>query len=333
MPAYILGVDGGQTSTKVLIATLDGQVLWNAQVASAFSNLDDDFSGSLERRLREILAQALSTGPWNSMAFEMAVLGMSGAEPGSPLIGAFQRAVEGAVRAGGYLVVHDAVTNLLGASAGQPGIVVIAGGGAVAYGFTEDSRSWASGGWGYAVGDEGSGYNIGRVAINSVFRALDGRDPPTQLADPILRHFEVSGPVALKYAILGGEIRFQDIAGLPPLVARTAAGGDATAQRLLREAGQHLAEATTAVARALDMQRAPVRVHLTGGLLHETRYLVPSFQAAVRQALPQASFHQPAFEPVVGTFFLACRELGRKIDGPLLERLSESWKMNQGDEL
>ena len=332
MSEFILGVDGGQTSTKVVLATLDGQVVGYAQVASAFSNLDGDFSESLERRLREILEDALITGSWENVVFEMAVLGMSGAEPSSPLIEVFQRAVEDAVRARRYRVVHDAVTNLLGASAGQPGIVVIAGGGAVAYGFTEDSRSWAAGGWGYAVGDEGSGYNIGRAAINSVFRALDGRDPPTQMVDPILRHFQASDPVGLKYAILGGEIRFQDIAGLPPLVARIAARGDATAQGLLREAGQYLAEAAVAVARALDMQGTPVKVYFTGGLRHESRYLVPSFQAAVRKVLPKALFPQPAFEPVVGTLFLAWREMGRQIDGPLLDRLSESWKANQGDE-
>ena len=326
MPAHILGVDGGQTSTKILIASLDGHVVWHSRFASAFSDLGDDFTGSLEFRLSSILQHALSSTSWGEGPFEMAVLGMSGAEPGSPLIGAFQRGVKAAVRAKRYLVVHDAVTNLLGASAGQPGIVVIAGGGAVAYGLSEDRRSWASGGWGYAIGDEGSGYNIGRAAVNSVFRALDGRDPATMLADRVLRHFQVATPVDLKYAILAGEIDFQDIAGLPPLVARIAARGDTTAQRILQEAGQHLAEAVAAVARALELQGSLVNIYLTGGLNQEARYLVPAFQGAVRKVLPQASFHQPAFEPVVGTLFLAYRELGYPIDELMTQRVSQSWK-------
>lgn len=332
MPEYILGVDGGQTSTKVVIATLGGRIVWYTQVASAFSNLDGDFSGSLESSLREILARALHNGAWDDTAFEMAALGMSGGEPGSPLIRAFQRAAEGAVRARHYLVVHDAVTNLLGASAGQPGIVVIAGGGAVAYGITEDGHSWAAGGWGYAMGDEGSGYNIGKAAVNGVFRALDGRDPPTQLVDHILRHFQVATPVELKYAILAGGIGFQDIANLPPLVARIAARGDTTAQRILQEAGQHLAEAVIAVARALKMPGTAANVYLTGGLIQETHYLVPALRDAVWQVLPQASFHRPAFEPVVGTLFLACRELGRPIDDHFVQTMRQSWKTNQGDE-
>lgn len=212
MTAHVLGIDGGQTYTKMVIANLEGEVIWCAQVASAFSGLDDASAasaaasitaGGLERRLGVLLKQTLSaflqarlepaegTSPepaeGTNHTFEMAVLGMSGAEPGSPLIDGFRRAVTGAVPARRYRVVHDAVTNLLGASAGQPGIVVIAGGGAIAYGIREDGRSWAAGGWGYAVGDEGSGYSIGRAAINAVFRALDERDVPTQLVEPLLQ--------------------------------------------------------------------------------------------------------------------------------------------------
>jgi N-acetylglucosamine kinase-like BadF-type ATPase len=327
MPAYVLGVDGGQTSTKVAVATLDGSIVWHSQLASAFSNLGADLTQSLERRLGKILQNALERVSWAELPFEMAVLGMSGAEPGSPLIGAFRRGVEAAVRAKCYLVVHDAVTNLLGASAGQPGIVLIAGGGAVAYGLTEDGRSWASGGWGYAIGDEGSGYNVGRAAVNSVFRALDGRDGPTELASQVLYRFQVATPVELKYAILAGEIGFQDIAGLPPLVAQIAAGGDSTARRILQEAGQYLAETVVAVAHALELQSSLVDIYLTGGLVQETRYLVPALQKAVRQVLPQVSFHQPAFEPVVGTLFMAYRELGIAINEHLTQRVSQSWNM------
>jgi N-acetylglucosamine kinase-like BadF-type ATPase len=330
MSAHILGVDGGQTSTKVVIATVDGQVIWYTKIASAFANLGDNFAGSLQRRLGELLVKALAAGSWEDEVFEMAVLGMSGAEPGSPLINAFRRAAEGAVRASRYSVVHDAVSNLLGASVGQPGIVVIAGGGAVAYGIREDGHSWASGGWGYTVGDEGSGYNIGRAAINSTFRAIDGREAQTLLSDRILRHFRIASPVALKYAILSGELQFQDIAGLPPLVAQVAAQGDVTAQNILQRSGRDLAEAAVAVARALGLEEAPLDVFLTGGLIHETRYLVPAFRAAVLEALPQASFHKPAFEPVVGTLFLAYRELGRSIDQPLVHILSQSWRTMRG---
>ncbi|HIC90033.1 MAG TPA: hypothetical protein EYP04_11620 [Anaerolineae bacterium] len=91
----------------------------------------------------------------------------------------------------------DAVTNLLRASAGQPGITVIAGGGTIAYGLTADGHTWTSSGWGYLIGDESSGYNVGRAAINAVFRAAERRDLPTHLTDPILQQFQVSASIEL----------------------------------------------------------------------------------------------------------------------------------------
>ena len=326
MPEYILGIDGGQTSTKYLIATLDGHIVWSAVGASALHEGAEDFKVGVERRLTQTVQEILSTAQWDGTDYEAAVLGMSGAEPGSPLISAYQSAVQRAVKAKRYSVVHDAVTNLFGASAGQPGIAMIAGGGAVAYGVTADGRTWTTSGWGYVIGDEGSGYNVGRAAINSVFRAFDKRDPPTRLTNQILQRLRVSSPVELKYAIFEGRISFQDIADLTSLVARTALEGDAASRRILEGAGHNLAEAVIAVARALDIIVDPVDIYPTGGLFQESQYLVPAFNCAVSAALPQARIRQPAFEPVVGTLFLAFRELGREIDGALLARLTDSWE-------
>jgi len=325
MSAYILGIDGGQTATKLLVTTIDGQIVWRGQGGSAFSGRAGDFRGGAERRLAQVLRQALAAR-WQGVTFEAAALGMSGAEPGSPMIPAYRRALAGAVAARRYTVAHDALTNLLGASAGGPGIVVIAGGGAVAYGRTVDGREAAAGGWGYIVGDEGSGYSVGRAAINAVFCALDGRGPETRLAGRLLDHFGVPEAVALKYAIFEGRIAFQDIAALPPLVAQVAAEGDIPARRILEEAARHLAAAAAAVARALTLTAQPVRVYPTGGLFREERFLAPAFRQAVAEALPAAEISPPAFEPVVGAALLALQASGRGADPATVQNLAASWR-------
>jgi N-acetylglucosamine kinase-like BadF-type ATPase len=202
---------------------------------------------------------------------------------------------------------------------------MIAGGGAVAYGVTADGRAWTTSGWGYVIGDEGSGYNVGRAAINSVFRAFDKRDPPTRLTQHILNRLRVSSPVELKYAIFEGRISFQDIADLTSLVASTALEGDSASRCILEGAGRDLAEAVIAVAQALDIITDHVDIYPTGGLFQEGQYVMPAFNGAILAALPQARIRQPAFEPIVGTLFFALRELGREIDGALLKRLTESW--------
>jgi len=68
----------------------------------------------------------------------------------------------------------DYVGNWAAATAGEPAIMVLSGGGAVAYGRDASGHSARSGGWGHLLGDEGSGYWIGLEAIKMVFRAHDG---------------------------------------------------------------------------------------------------------------------------------------------------------------
>ena len=329
MSTFILGVDGGQTSTRLLVATTDGQVLWRAQAPTAsHSGEAGDLSG-YERRLADILRQALAGSPWEGVRFAIVAMGMTGGEPGSPTIPACRRAAEDAVRADRYVVVHDAVTGLLGASAGRPGIVVIAGGGSVAHGVAEDGRSATAGGWGYIVGDEGSSWTVGRAAINAAFRAIDGRGPATRLVERLYRHFGVAAPIELKTVVMRGRAGFAEVAALPSLVADVAAEGDAVARSILEQAGQDLAELAEAVARRLGLAAGPVHVYPTGGLFQEERFLRPAFTRAVHNRLPQALVTPPMFDQVVGTVFLALGELGRTVDEALIERLRETWQRNQ----
>jgi glucosamine kinase len=327
MVGHILGVDGGQTSTKLLIASTAGEVLWCGQRASVSrSSRADDGPDAVEQRLAHLLRQVLAEQRWDQVVFDVVAMGMTGGEPGSPKLASCTRAAQTAVQASRVVVVHDAVTGLLGASAGQPGIVVIAGGGAVAHGFTADGRSATSSGWGYIIGDEGSAWTVGRSALNAVFRAIDGRGSHTILVERIFARFGITDPIQLKFAIFRQQIDFNAVAALPPLVADVAAEGDAVARAILDKAGQDLAESAVAVARRLGLTDAPVNVYPTGGLFKERRFILPAFGAAVQAALPQARITPPAYDQVVGTLFLGLRELGRPIDDALLHRLAASWE-------
>lgn len=80
------------------------------------------------------------------------------------------------------LVVHD--THLILAAAGvQAGIAVISGTGSVAWGRTADGRVARAGGWGYLLGDEGSGYVVARGAVQHALRLADEGTAP----DPLTR--------------------------------------------------------------------------------------------------------------------------------------------------
>src|SRR5205085_1278058 len=73
-----------------------------------------------------------------------------------------------------------------------PGIVIIAGTGSIVYGRNQRGEAARAGGWGHLIGDEGSGYWIGREALAAVMRAEDGRGPSTRMTADILEFFTVA---------------------------------------------------------------------------------------------------------------------------------------------
>lgn len=69
-------------------------------------------------------------------------------------------------------VTTDAMTALAGTFEGDEGIILISGTGSVLYGMAAN-KIIRVGGWGRIIGDEGSGYWIGRRALNLVAREFD----------------------------------------------------------------------------------------------------------------------------------------------------------------
>jgi N-acetylglucosamine kinase-like BadF-type ATPase len=94
-------------------------------------------------------------------------------------------------------VVNDALIALVAGAGENPGVVLVAGTGSIAYGRDARGRAARAGGWGYLLGDEGSGFWIGRRALLSVVRHADGRGPFTMLTELVLRHMGITRPAEL----------------------------------------------------------------------------------------------------------------------------------------
>jgi hypothetical protein len=88
--------------------------------------------------------------------------------------------------------VHDSVIAIYAATLGRPGIVVNAGTGSFAAGIGADGRTIRAGGWGNIIDDEGSAYDIGKLAIRAALRALDGAERKTAIAKARFAHRPMS---------------------------------------------------------------------------------------------------------------------------------------------
>ena len=190
-------------------------------------------------------------------------------------------------------VVHDACIALDAAFGSGSGLVVIAGTGSVMLARTQDGTARRAGGWGYLLGDPGSGYAVGRAGLRAVAAAFDG-GANTSLRARVDEHFGINGREDLIHQVYQDELSLQNVA---PLVMEAAANGDTVATDILTSQADALMEQ---VEWLLDEKEdiAP-RIALLGGMLRNDHY-AQVLRQALRARVPDWSVEILRHEPVVG---------------------------------
>src|SRR5438270_4385002 len=183
---HVLGIDAGGTKTVCLLADDRGSVIGDARGPGA--NLHVAGELALEKVVHEVMEQAIGDRAIVPAAICLGIAGVD-REDEAQTVRAIMRRIGYKSRT---LVVNDALIALVAAAGDAPGVVIIAGTGAIVYGRNARGEAARAGGWGHMIGDEGSGYWIGREALSAVMRAADGRGPRTELSAEILAHFDVA---------------------------------------------------------------------------------------------------------------------------------------------
>jgi N-acetylglucosamine kinase-like BadF-type ATPase len=136
--------------------------------------------------------------------------------------------------AGSKIILEsDIVTSHAANFHGKPGIVLHAGTGAFAYGVDSRGSCMRTGGWGYLLGDEGSGFGLGLQAIQAALGAWEKTAPQTSLKDELLRFFEIDEPQTLKTVVYSQSFQRRRIADFARVLLEHADRGDPVAQAIV----------------------------------------------------------------------------------------------------
>jgi len=266
---YILGVDGGGTKTVALLGDVDGNVL--ARGVSGPSNYNvvgfDAACSALESAIN--MARTDYLGQISALC-----LGLAGAGRKEDIERLHNWAVHKFPKTA-VKVVSDAEVLLAAGAASGPALALICGTGSIVYGRTVTGELIRAGGWGYLLGDEGSGYAIGSAALRAVMQAYDGRGSKTLLSELVLKRYGLSTPLDLVRRIYGVESPSSAIASLTDLVEQAAESGDSVAIAILEESSRELARAIAAIYPKLGSSAVPLI--LTGGTILHGRYLLKAF--------------------------------------------------------
>ena len=213
-----------------------------------------------------------------------------------------------------------ASSTLASVTFGGPGVCVIAGEGSVSFGRCPQGREVSIGGWGPAMGDEGSDDWIARRALAGVTKAADGRGEPTGLTACLLKQWGAPNLQELHKSIQSPKFDRSTLATGASVVGAAAREGDALALWILGQAALELASLATTALRRLSME-GPVVVGVVGGAFHAGPPLMTPFEAAVRRAHPEASIVIPEAQPVLGALTLALMDLEVEITPEIRGRL------------
>jgi N-acetylglucosamine kinase-like BadF-type ATPase len=259
----ILGVDGGGSRTRALLADAAGQVL-AAGEAGPSNYQSVGFAAATHALEAAIGAARQGAGLTAETPLEVACFGLAGMGRVTDRA-RFEAWAAGQRIARRCAFVSDAEVVL---AAGTPegwGVALIGGTGSFCWGRAADGHSGRVGGWGYLLGDEGSGYDLAIQALRLATQTADGRAAAHAILRAVLDHWNLGSPDQLIAHVYHPERTRAEIAGVSLPVLALAGSGDPHAVALLERAAGELARMLAAIIRKLDLHQPPVA--MAGGLL------------------------------------------------------------------
>lgn len=288
---FVIGIDGGGTSCRAAFASRDGRVLGRGKSGAA--NIRTDLTGA-RANIVEAARLAISEAGEDPalMTRTPAVLGLAGSN-----VGTYRQQLEAILPFSRNLVVSDALIALEGAVGTGDGAIAILGTG-TAFMVRQDGDIRTVGGWGFLIGDQGSGARIGRDLLERTLLAYDGIAEASELTRALLAVFRNEPREVVVFTTTA---RPGDFGGFAPMVFEHAAKGDPVANEII---GRAVADIEASL-RVLDL-RPGDPLCLLGGLAQiYAPLLSPPVQALLRP---------PAQDALGGAVAMALREFGRKAD-------------------
>lgn len=304
----LIGIDGGGSRTRAVLVDSSGNLLAGALGGPA--NIQFLDKETLKITINSLLSELYASSRSSPRTVKALVAGFAGAGRPSDrkIVGSIFDELDLKDR---YKIVTDMEIALYGAFRDEPGIILIAGTGSAAFGRDAAGILQRCGGWGYLVGDEGSGYYIGRTAVRYALQSYDTILPATVLVDIICKTFDLEAIDQIIPKIYSCAVSRIDIANLAPAVLDAAAQGDAVAMMIIEDAGKSLGKLVETLLHRLNLEAKPVNMCLTGSIFNKREILLPHIMKNLRE---DVRLVDPQFPPVAGAVLLAFKQANITID-------------------
>jgi N-acetylglucosamine kinase-like BadF-type ATPase len=299
---YLIGMDGGGTKTSCIITDLNLNILY--ECSGGPSNFLILGTETVSETLLQLITNCTNELKISIDDVSAIVIGTTGAgrkNDAEKLEHDFiNYAAFKAVELRNFKVESDARIALEGAFSGKPGSILIAGTGSIMFGKDSHDNMIRVGGFGRMIGDEGSGYVLGRKGLCAVSKEFDGRGEKTLITELLKEMFHITTPEALITEVYKNNF---DIASAAPAVTEAAQQGDKTALKIIEEETDELTAHVETMYKKLKEKR--MNLALIGSLLTHDNVYSEYFRRKINDRLRDVTIKEPDYPPAMGAVLMA----------------------------
>jgi len=298
---YFIGIDGGGTKTKGVLVDENLNII-NEGIGGPSNFLVFDINIVTDSIL-ELLSNLTNNVNISNKDIKSILIGTAGAgrkddaQRLEDLL--LKKAEKNNFHINNFRVESDARIALEGAFAGKPGSILIAGTGSIMFGKDHQGDIHRVGGFGRMLGDEGSGFHIGRDGLSAVAKSFDGRNNGTLLTQLVKDKFNISDSVQLINEVYKNNF---DIPKVAPLVIEAAEKNDTICRDILNSEINHLLEHISAMKKII--KEDVLLISLIGGTITTNNYYANLFQARIRE-ITNVKVQVPELSPHMGAVLMA----------------------------
>ena len=311
----LIGIDGGGTHSTAVAAYPDGRIA--AVTEGGGLNFHNSGVETVRERLNAMVEDLCrQTG----CEAEAVCVGMSALD--APADEATTALFTGMLSAEQLDLQSDAYIALMGFTLGKPGVIIICGTGSMLLMLDGDGRQHAAGGWGYLLGDAGSGYTLAREGLLAVIDAAEGTGPATPLTADALAYFGADTPRGLIDRIYAPEATTAWMAGFARHVLAHAHAGNEAAVEILRRNMERLARSA---AQLIASAPEAANVGLYGGIFGHSELARSLFAQAMARLSPETKICSLDYPPELGALIHLFRKRGTLTED-VLSRMKATYK-------
>jgi N-acetylglucosamine kinase-like BadF-type ATPase len=299
---YYIGIDGGGTKSHLVLTDENLNVI--TEKKSGPTNFLMIGKETVAKTIFELINSSLKEVNIGYEDLDGIVLGTTGAgrknnadDLREAILKVFS---ENGINLNKFSVESDARIALEGAFAGGSGSILIAGTGSIMFGKDAAGNIHRIGGFGRWIGDEGSGFAIGKKGLIAIAKEYDGRSIETKLTKVVEAKYGISNSDILINKVYAENF---DIASIATDVIECANYEDQVCQQILREEATELFWHVVSALKKLRLKE--LTLSLIGSLITNENFYSNAFKEMVIKNLPQVTIAEPIYTPAIGAILMA----------------------------